>query len=298
MLTVRDDRPSEHQRLSGRLCLVIQDCPDRKLVGRSVELEGSYLVIGRAEERSSHQEHGALWLQDDKVSSCHAILRANDGALRVRDCGSTNGTKLVGAEETNAREFDVAHGDTLKIGATLFKVLPVESPEAQTYSALGDQVYYDALTGARNRRYFYEELPRRIAQQTQTDGGLSLCVFDIDHFKSVNDTHGHDVGDAMLKAVANRLKARTRGADLFARFGGEEFALVLNGVSQEQAYAIAEQFRARIDAEVFACGAVELPISVSIGVAHLQEQDTIETLFRRADQQLLAAKEAGRNCVR
>jgi two-component system cell cycle response regulator len=124
-------------------------------------------------------------------------------------------------------------------------------------------------------------------------------ILDIDHFKRVNDTYGHDAGDEVLKAFAARVKRVVRGADLMCRFGGEEFIVVMPDTKLAIAQVVGERVRAAVAGASFAIegGARAIPVTVSIGVAHSHGEDTPEALFRRADQALYASKNAGRNRV-
>jgi len=157
----------------------------------------------------------------------------------------------------------------------------------------------DALTGLHNRRYMETHLRTLVQESKRSDRPLSIIIADIDHFKSVNDTHGHDVGDLVLREFANRFRSNTRGVDLACRMGGEEFVLIMPDCDAEQALQIAERLRACVAADPFTVdGALKLRVTASVGVAALDDHDEgPETLFKRADNALYAAKRDGRNRV-
>jgi two-component system cell cycle response regulator len=158
----------------------------------------------------------------------------------------------------------------------------------------------DPLTGLYNRRYMTHHLGTLVAQHNETGKPVSLLVLDIDYFKPVNDTHGHAVGDDVLKEFARRMQANVRGVDLACRLGGEEFVVVMPDTDVALAYSIAERLRQQIADRAFAAaqGAVELKITVSIGVAAtLGIADDASALLERADQALYRAKREGRNRV-
>ncbi|HVY42108.1 MAG TPA: PleD family two-component system response regulator [Hyphomicrobiaceae bacterium] len=157
----------------------------------------------------------------------------------------------------------------------------------------------DPLTGLHNRRYFEEHLKTLAARALDLRQPLSLLIADIDHFKSINDRHGHDVGDVVLREFALRFRGNTRGIDLTCRFGGEEFVCVMPDTDLAGAAHVAERLRIGVASEAFRVGpTTEVCITVSIGLAALgSADDTAEALFRRADQALYAAKHEGRNRV-
>jgi len=158
----------------------------------------------------------------------------------------------------------------------------------------------DGLTGLHNRRYFdthFKSLTHQAASRGKT---LSLVLTDIDFFKSINDTHGHDVGDEVLREFGDRIRRSVRGADLACRYGGEEFVLILPDSDQNAAAAIAERLRARMDHDPIpvAGGQKQLTITISLGVATIQgSEDTAEAILKRADEALYKAKRDGRNRV-
>jgi len=155
----------------------------------------------------------------------------------------------------------------------------------------------DYLTGLANRLTLGREAERRWGREGGSRG-LAVAVVDVDHFKSINDRHGHDVGDLALKHVASRLEAACRAGDLPARQGGEEFVVVFDAVTRAEATEVAERLRAAVSAAPFRAEGVERTITVSIGVAAKVEADaSFEDLLRRADKALYAAKSAGRNRV-
>jgi len=157
----------------------------------------------------------------------------------------------------------------------------------------------DPLTGLPNRRYMEAHLGVLVQQAGATGRPLSLLVSDIDHFKAINDTYGHDAGDGVLREFAGRLRRNVRSMDLACRIGGEEFVIAMPDTMLERARQVGERLRACVADEPFAVeGGARLMVTTSVGVATLARAvDGVEALFRRADQALYAAKRAGRNRV-
>jgi two-component system, cell cycle response regulator len=158
----------------------------------------------------------------------------------------------------------------------------------------------DALTGLFNRRYMESHLGTLIEQAIARGKPLTALVIDIDYFKSINDTHGHDAGDDVLREFALRIKRSIRGIDLACRCGGEEFVVVMPETDMAVAAMVAERLRRRIAADPFVIqqGAGSVPVTISIGIAALRgKDDTAAALIKRADQALYRAKRDGRNRV-
>jgi two-component system cell cycle response regulator len=154
----------------------------------------------------------------------------------------------------------------------------------------------DQLTGLFNRRYMSRHLSTLLSEGSKP---VSFLMLDVDFFKQINDTYGHDVGDEVLREFANRISANVRGIDLACRFGGEEFVVVMPDTDLSFAYLVAERLRQSVaDAPFVLNGeAQQLPVTISIGVAASQAGDTPEVLLKRADQALYRAKRDGRNRV-
>ncbi|HWX84486.1 MAG TPA: PleD family two-component system response regulator [Xanthobacteraceae bacterium] len=158
----------------------------------------------------------------------------------------------------------------------------------------------DALTGLFNRRYMESHLATLVEQAASRGKPLTVMVIDIDYFKAINDSHGHDAGDDVLRDFALRIKRSIRGIDLACRYGGEEFVLVMPETDMAVAAMVAERLRRRIAAEPFAIqqGARVIPVTISIGIAALRDKDdTAASVLKRADQALYRAKRDGRNRV-
>jgi two-component system cell cycle response regulator len=158
----------------------------------------------------------------------------------------------------------------------------------------------DQLTGLHNRRYMTRHLDNLVSTACRASKPLAFLILDIDYFKSVNDGHGHDIGDEVLKEFANRISANVRGIDLACRYGGEEFVVVMPDTDMSLAFSIAERLRKSIETTpiVISRAPGKLNITISIGIAATQGQnDTAEALLHRADQALYSAKRNGRNRV-
>ncbi|WP_156488801.1 GGDEF domain-containing protein, partial [Erythrobacter sp. HI0077] len=151
----------------------------------------------------------------------------------------------------------------------------------------------DQLTGIANRRRTTSEIVRAVLAARRDDRSLAVAVFDVDHFKRVNDTYGHHAGDEVLKRVANVAAKALRAGDMVGRFGGEEFVIILPDTTTQTAMLIAERVRSSI-----AKSGSTPRVTVSMGIAELAEGETGENLLRRADGALYIAKRAGRNTLR
>lgn len=172
------------------------------------------------------------------------------------------------------------------------------SERSKLFKELKEAATLDHLTGLANKRLFNEELARQIALSKRYHRNLSLVLSDLDHFKSVNDQYGHAFGDEVLKAVAGLIKERVRESDVAARWGGEEFALLLPETELSSANNLAEKLRRQIQDHPFVYQQQEVKVTSSFGVVQIDlANDSVENLFERADKLLYKAKNAGRNCV-
>jgi diguanylate cyclase (GGDEF)-like protein len=261
-------------------------------MGRVIPLRAEGLTIGR--------DPGCdLVLADDAVSKRHLSL-ALDGSGRatVRDLGSTNGTYVGGRRVETAV---LAEGQKLFLGRdTVLKFSLHDRLELEYQREIYESSVRDGLTGAYNRRYFAERIGADLSFGRRHGLPLSLLMFDIDHFKRVNDTYGHEAGDEALRAVCDAMAGSIRNEDVLARFGGEEFAIIAQGTGLEGGRALGERIRERVGAAPIRTGDDrEIGITVSAGVASLRPGSAADAgaLIAAADDNLYAAKAAGRDRV-
>ena len=159
-------------------------------------------------------------------------------------------------------------------------------------------VNVDSLTGVYNRRRLFEVIHEESSRYSRSPGSFSICLLDIDHFKQVNDTYGHQAGDIILKAVAQGVAGDLRTIDCFGRYGGEEFLIVLPQTPLDGARIKAERVLARVASLKFPLIGDDFQVTVSIGVAEYHNDETTDDTLQRADKALYEAKDAGRNIVR
>ncbi|PKL36057.1 MAG: hypothetical protein CVV44_17705 [Spirochaetae bacterium HGW-Spirochaetae-1] len=155
----------------------------------------------------------------------------------------------------------------------------------------------DDLTGIYNRRYFFELLINEMERCRRYSGAFSLLMFDIDNFKHFNDTHGHLIGDEVLRHCCDIVKDNIRKSDIFSRFGGEEFMIILPETELKSAGILAEKLRHHIDDSPLDLGKQELHVTASFGGTGFDERDMLKTVIERVDNALYMAKERGRNRV-
>lgn len=249
-------------------------------------------VLGRGEGNEAP-------IPDSGISRQHATITYLDGQFLLSDLGSANGTFVNGARVTAPVALHEA--DRVQLGpVTLLKFSRLDPLEAEVQRRLNDAVHTDVLTGVGNRRYLDRRLREEFAQATRHRRPLCVLMLDIDHFKQVNDTHGHAAGDLALRALAARLQLELRAEDVLARYGGEEFVVIARELDPEQGLAFAERLRSQIQAMV-----LELPeggqlkVTISVGLACLREHGDTDAkgMVARADAALYRAKARGRNRV-
>lgn len=281
---VQVDKPA---RDSGQTCLVLIYPPGPEM-GRRFPLNRDEVVLGRGSDCDIHVDR-------DSVSRRHARVFRNGDAWSVEDLQSTNGTYVNDVPVTKSLLRDA---DFVKIGAAIFKFLSGSTIEASYHEEIYRMTIVDALTGAHNKRYFLEFLEREIARCARYRRSLSLLIFDIDHFKAINDTHGHLTGDYVLRELSRRLLGRVRREELLARYGGEEFAAVLPETDLPGARTFAEHIRHLISDQPFEYEGDRFDVTISIGVASLEGEDIdVASFIKIADDHLYRAKREGRNRV-
>jgi diguanylate cyclase (GGDEF)-like protein len=275
-------------KASGEACLVVIHAPVPRLFGAHLGLTRGEVLLGR-------DPHCDLVLEANDVSRRHACVRGENEHHVLEDLGSRNGT-FVGGERIQTREL--VPGDLVRLGSVVLKYLEGDDLEVLYHAEMKRLADEDGLTGLAHKVVFSEALAREVARSRRHGHALSLALLDLDAFKEVNDTFGHLVGDMALRDVSASIKPLVRAEQLFARMGGDEFALLLPDVPLEMAARFGEKARRLVEERVFSFRAARIRLTVSVGIADLQERDhAAEDLLHRADARLYDAKKAGGNRV-
>jgi diguanylate cyclase (GGDEF)-like protein len=270
--------------------ILIAHPENRRLGARFRITPGATLEVGRSPQ-------AAISLPEvPSLSRSHARLRFERSRVLLEDLGSRNGTFVNDRALRGTAEL--RSGDRFQLGAVHFKFLHERDVEHAYYEAIYEMVARDGLTGVYNRRKFFEEAGREFARAQRYRRPLALVMMDIDYFKRVNDEHGHLGGDAVLKQLAARLQPLVRTEEIFARLGGEEFAVLCPETDVERASVLAEKLRNLCRGTPFDCNGVAVRVTLSLGVAEMHaEQSRFEDLVRVADEALYQAKDGGRDRV-
>ncbi len=262
------------------------------------ELNGTIFNLDQDQMTAGRNADNSIPLEFSGISRYHfKMYQTSPNQWVVEDAGSKNGTYVNNKRIESALELK--KGDMVKIGSIALKYLPKGDPERLTYDKLNREANTDQFTGCYNKAFFNEKISLEVKKSKVTGKPLSLILFDLDHFKPLNDTKGHDAGDYVLKELAAVIRKNgVREQDIFARYGGEEFVILLPLTNLKQAFEIAERLRKLIEQHDFIYDGEKLKVTASIGVADYRQGVTTGTeLFKRADQAVYKAKEGGRNQV-
>jgi len=257
-------------------------------LGRRIELPRGEIIIGRDDDN-------AISLPLHTISRRHARLFERDNLHYIEDLDSTNGTLVNEEEIAGARPL--RNGDLVRCGGAVLKFIEGGNIEALYHEEIYRLTITDGLTQIANKRHFVDFLERELARASRHGRPLSLVIMDLDHFKNVNDQYGHLAGDRVLKGIAALLTGQVRRDELLARYGGEEFTVVLPETSLRAAEMFCERVRSEVEATVMDWDGESLRITISIGIASLTPEDSVQSLVARADAHLYDAKLQGRNRV-
>ncbi len=281
--------PTDDSRTEKRPCLIMIR---GDFIGQVYELEKDVIMIGRSDDAD-------LVISDISISRKHAMTVRKADGFYLSDLGSTNGSWVNKVPARGSVKLE--EGDKVTLGEVVFKFSFQDEDDTQYHLMLRNMAVKDGLTRIYNKRYFTEILGKEFDYNRRNQVGLALIMFDIDHFKQINDTWGHPAGDFILRSLARMIDREARGYDLFARFGGEEFVLLLRGVPLRSAVALADRIRYLIESNVFRYEGEELRVTISLGVTWWSGDDRFHSpdeLVESVDRHLYDAKRAGRNCIR
>ena len=259
-------------------------------------LDKAETVLGRSDEADIQVDDEKVSRKHLKISLVKSDVQKNEPTrVVVADLHSTNGIFINGSR---VYEQALRNGDKLRIGNTILKFEVKDCLDVSYHNKLYQQATRDPLTGLLNRNYLQNELSKFISLGLRYNRAFSVMLLDIDFFKKVNDTYGHAVGDNVLKLVAKIVMTNKRDHDVTARFGGEEFVILLPETSLNSAVAIAERIRTAIESFNFKSLGCQHGVTISIGISEfpIHGMETKE-LVNRADEALYEAKTSGRNRV-
>ena len=260
---------------------------------------------------AAHGEEAMSYFADNpdmKLVVCDYRMPVKDGLEVLKEIRAIGDKNQIGVLMMTSPSENVNGAIFLKNGANDFIAKPFVKEELicrvnntieamENINQIADFANKDFLTGVYNRRYFYENMNEYVAYAEEHMEPYVVAMLDIDHFKKINDTHGHNSGDKVLKTLAKKLIDETKGDDLIARFGGEEFCIILKDISNENAVKFFVNLRANIANCKVQLKKEQISFTVSIGVAFSRSDYRLDELLELADEALYRAKENGRNRV-
>jgi diguanylate cyclase (GGDEF)-like protein len=257
--------------------------------GEMYKLKGDRTVLGRG-ERSD------VRVLDDGVSREHTAIERDGGKMVLVDLSSTNGTFCNG---TRIQRHDLTDGDKISIGATtILKFTYQDHVDEHYQKQLFESALRDGLTSTFNRRYFIDRLHTEIRFAVRHEKTLALLFADIDHFKKINDVHGHLAGDEVLAGVARVMTSTIRSEDVLARYGGEEFAVICREIDGDGALILGERLRKAVEEHRFEFAGKVIPVTISVGAAVTSKNPDAHAFIAAADAAMYEAKRTGRNRVK
>jgi diguanylate cyclase (GGDEF)-like protein len=280
------ERPTHAGRRPAYLVHIYPTGPN---MGRRFPLTEAPTVIGRGSDCP-------IQIDDHSVSRRHARIQSSAAGHEAIDLESTNGTFV---NDLAVQRQELHDGDYLRVGNCIYRYLAGGNVEAEYHEEIYRLAIVDALTEIPNKRYLLEFLDRELARSVRYQRPLTVILFDLDRFKTINDAHGHLCGDYVLRELAACLRPAIRAEELFARYGGEEFVVVLPECTPERALEVAERLRTVVAQHPFHFNEQPVPVTISAGIATTTGRDvpSLAELLQRADDKLYEAKRNGRNRV-
>lgn len=259
-------------------------------LGKRYILDEDKMIVGRSPNVS-------IVINEQSVSRQHAqCLQANDFS-EIEDLNSSNGTFVNNTKITGRTKL--SDGDIIRFGTVIFKYFAHENIEHVFHDKIYRMATIDGGTQTFNKKYLLESLESEFKFSTSYNKDLSVIYFDLDFFKKVNDTYGHNAGDYILKEISTLVKADIRKDDIFCRFGGEEFVILLPNTDAKTAYDLAERLRIKVEGHQFVFESTQIKQTISLGVSQLdvKKMKTPKDLLENADRKLYSSKKNGRNQV-
>ncbi len=267
-------------------CIIIEG----DQIGKVFNLIKQQNIIGRVEDAD-------ISLDSPTVSRRHAeIIIQGQNSMLIRDLNSSNGTYVNGKKIT---ETELHEGDIFSIGLYKLKVASLSKDDTVFFQRMMDNAEKDTLTGTYNKGFITKLLDTIMTQSGRSKRLVSIAMVDIDRFKNINDTYGHIAGDMVLKDIAGLLSTHLRAVDKFGRFGGEEFLIIFDRTSLNDARVISERIRKMVMEHKTVYESHDIKLTISIGLASNEDkqiQDS-ESFIKLADENLYTAKKNGRNQV-
>lgn len=277
------------------VCCLVQYNGDQ--MGKRFSVEKNMNIAGRSPEAS-------IFIDEPSVSRMHAKIFSSVGKITIEDLGSSNGTFIN--DEAVKQKSTLKDGDMIRLGAIILKFFSSTNMDNLIHDKIYRLVTIDVGTGVYNKRHLQNTISSEFKVARTYNQDISVIYYDLDFFKSVNDTYGHDAGDQILKESAHLVKTLIRKQDILCRFGGEEFVIILPSTSEKVATDLAERIRQSLENHVF-----KIPQSQQSGQAIVKHQQTIsmgvaginadiksaKELLEKADRRLYHSKQTGRNKV-
>jgi len=260
------------------------------MMGEMFRLTEERTVIGRGQKAD-------IRILDDGISREHCEIVSAGGRMVLRDLGSTNGTFCKGVR---VKGHELGDGDKILVGSnTVLKFTYHDQIDSDFQRQMYESALRDDLTKAFNKKYFMDRIESEFAYSIRHQIPLTLISFDLDHFKKINDTHGHLAGDYVLTEVSSTIISSIRVEDVFARVGGEEFTVICRGTPAEPGLVVAERLRTAVERRQFTYNNKSIPVTLSVGMATVPGHGLKDAVgfMSAADKALYAAKHGGRNKV-
>ena len=263
---------------------------DGAAAGKRFVLSQNNITVGRRADKVD------VWVDDASVSREHCRVTFLGTKASVTDLGSLNHTYVN--DKMVMQSAELSHGDMLRVGNIRLRFFAHGSADQLLFDKIYKMAVLDRMLDIFRKDYVVEKLDEEFRMSKASGAGISVLMIDLDKFKVINDTYGHDAGDMVLKNVCAAVKKQVRPTDTFGRFGGEEFVIILPRTSLEQAFRFAEVLRQTIERLKISYNGLDIPVTVSIGCAQAtDEMNESQELIKLADVMVYRSKSGGRNKV-